>query len=117
MRLKPTASVPISSFDPTLLAMLAVAAPRVPRAWLTHQGQERWSRGWSPLALRAPIMAVHVERTQATPRLVESFHRAGKAVGVWTVNDAAEARDLAAIGVDWIITDAPGAVLVATRRS
>jgi glycerophosphoryl diester phosphodiesterase len=29
-------------------------------------------------------------------------------VNVWTVNDVREAKDLAALGVDGIITDVPG---------
>jgi glycerophosphoryl diester phosphodiesterase len=111
----PDVEVLLSSFDPTLLAMLAALAPRTPRAWLTHQEQQRWSPAWSPLAAHAPIAAIHVERTQATRALVESFHCAGKAVGVWTVNDVSEARDLAALGVDWLITDAPGAARAAIR--
>jgi glycerophosphoryl diester phosphodiesterase len=32
------------------------------------------------------------------------------------VNDAAEAKHMVRLGVDWIITDAPGAILEATRR-
>jgi glycerophosphoryl diester phosphodiesterase len=109
----PGVEVLLSSFDPTLLGVLAALAPRVPRAWLTHAGQDRWSRAWMPVAERAPIAAVHVERTQASWRLVEAFHRAGKAVGVWTVNDPTEARALMRMGVDWLITDAPGAMLEA----
>jgi glycerophosphoryl diester phosphodiesterase len=112
----PGVEVLLSSFDPALLGMLATLAPRVQRAWLTHEGQDRWARAWTPLAERAPIAAVHVERTQASWRLVEAFHRAGKAVGVWTVNDPVEAKHLVRLGVDWIITDAPGAMLEATRQ-
>jgi glycerophosphoryl diester phosphodiesterase len=100
----------LSSFDPVLLAMLAAAAPRTPRAWLTHEGQQR---AWAPLAARAPVHAVHVERTMTTPALIARLRARGTHVGAWTVNDAREARDLAALGVDWIITDAPGAIRAA----
>jgi glycerophosphoryl diester phosphodiesterase len=37
-------------------------------------------------------------------------------VNVWTVNDPAEAKDLAAAGVDGIITDVPAIVLGAIRE-
>jgi glycerophosphoryl diester phosphodiesterase len=47
---------------------------------------------------------------------VAALHRANRLVGVWTVNDAAEARDLAALGVDWLITDSPEAIRTAIRR-
>jgi glycerophosphoryl diester phosphodiesterase len=32
-------------------------------------------------------------------------------VGVWTVNDQNRARDLAKLGVDYLISDRPGAIL------
>jgi glycerophosphoryl diester phosphodiesterase len=100
----------VSSFDPPLLAMLAALAPHVPRAWLTHEGQRRWEPLWSRAVIRAPITAVHLQRTLADPETVETLRSAGKRVGVWTVNDPREARDLAALGVDWLITDAPAAL-------
>ena len=106
----PRVEVLLSSFDPTLLTMLAALAPRVPRAWLTNETQRRWEPAWAPLAMRAPIDAIHLERTQASPEAVAAYHRAGKRVGVWTVNDPSEARDLAALGVDWLITDSPAAL-------
>jgi glycerophosphoryl diester phosphodiesterase len=34
-------------------------------------------------------------------------------VNVWTVNDAIEARDLAALGVDGLITDDPAGIALA----
>jgi glycerophosphoryl diester phosphodiesterase len=111
----PGVEVLLSSFDPTLLAMLFAVAPRAPRAWLTYEAQRGWEVAWVPLAGRAPIHAVHFERTQANPRTIARVKQAGKKVGVWTVNDAREARDLADLGVDWIITDDPGG-LVASRR-
>ncbi len=109
----PRVEVLLSSFDPVLLSMLAAALPRVPRAWLSEESQLRWQRFWMPAALRAPLHAVHLARTEASPEAIVAFHRAGKRVGVWTVNDAGEARDLLALGVDWIITDAPGALAAA----
>jgi glycerophosphoryl diester phosphodiesterase len=113
----PDVDVLVSSFDPMLLAAIATRVPRVPRAWLTHAGQERWTAAWAPVAARAPIHAVHLEWTQATPALVARLRAAGKCVGVWTVNDPREAQDLAARGVDWIVTDAPGAVRAAINRT
>jgi glycerophosphoryl diester phosphodiesterase len=107
----------VSSFDPALLAMIAALVPGAPRAWLTHHGQRPWEPIWRRLATRGPIHAVHLERTMASPALVAHLRAAGKRVGVWTVNDAREARDLVAIGVDWIITDAPGAVRAALTRT
>jgi len=112
----PRVRVLVSSFDPALLAMLAMLAPHIGRAWLTYEAQQPWEPVWSRLAARAPIAAVHLERTQAAPRLVTALKNAGRRVGVWTVNDPREARDLVALGVDWLITDAPGAIGEAIRR-
>ena len=44
-----------------------------------------------------------------TPRIVAKAHRAGRLVVAWTVNDAAEAEGLGAMGVDGLITDVPDA--------
>ena len=51
---------------------------------------------------------------RATPRLVRNAHRAGKRVHVWTVNTRDGMLELAARGVDNIITDDPA--LFATIR-
>ncbi len=109
------ASVPgdvlFSSFDPLLLAMAAALAPRVPRALLTHAGQARWADVLQETA-RPPITAaLHVERAQVDAAAVRRYARRGLRVGVWTVNDAADARALADMGVASIITDRPGAIL------
>ncbi len=100
------ASVVLSSFDPWLLAC-AGASSRAPRAILTYA--EEGVRGELLLAAaRRPVVdAVHVERTQASPTVIRRLTDRGLAVGVWTVNDATEARDLLALGASYIITDRP----------
>ncbi len=104
------ADVLLSSFDPRLLTMAAALAPRIPRALLVHSGQGRWA-GAVQAAARPPLVeALHLERTQTHPRAIARYLARGLRVGVWTVNDASEARDLVALGVATIITDAPGRV-------
>jgi glycerophosphoryl diester phosphodiesterase len=49
--------------------------------------------------------------------LVDAVHAAGGRVVVWTVNDVDAARDLAALGVDGICTDVPGALRPAFARA
>jgi glycerophosphoryl diester phosphodiesterase len=103
----------LSSFDPLLLAAAAVALPSRPRALLTSRGQ----RPAVPTAVATLpfVRALHVERTQTSPAAIARHRRRGLRIGVWTVNDPREAVDLAALGVQTLITDAPGAVLGALR--
>jgi glycerophosphoryl diester phosphodiesterase len=109
------ADVLFSSFDPRLLAWVAVLAPRVPRAYLTHAGQRRWADAAREV-LRPPVVrALHLEEREASPEALERYRRRGFRVGVWTVNDPVAARRLAAGGVGSIITDSPGTILQALR--
>ncbi len=110
------ADVLFSSFDPSLLAMVAVLSPRVPRALLVHSAQARWADALQEVARPPLVQAIHLERTQTSPRDVARYLARGLRVGVWTVNNPSEARDLVGIGVASIITDAAGEVLQALGR-
>jgi glycerophosphoryl diester phosphodiesterase len=101
----------VSSFDPAMLAGFAALAPRVPRAVLVHR--TRWHALHAAASLPIGAAAVHLERTLTRPELVRALKSRGLAVNVWTTNDPREARDLAALGVDGIITDAPGEIRAA----
>jgi glycerophosphoryl diester phosphodiesterase len=46
---------------------------------------------------------------------VTRWKKRGLAVGTYTVNDPDEGARLATLGVDWIFTDAPGAMLARIR--
>jgi glycerophosphoryl diester phosphodiesterase len=105
------ADVLLSSFDPLLIGLAAALAPSLPRALLTHKSQARWADALQE-AVRPPLLrALHVERTQVHAGTVARFRRRGLRVGVWTVNDPEEARELVRLGVGSIITDRPGDVL------
>jgi glycerophosphoryl diester phosphodiesterase len=105
----------LSSFDPVLLAMVSALAPSAPRALLTHTGQARWADALREAARPRVVGGLHLERTQTGPEAIARYLRRGLRVGVWTVNDPAEARDLARLGAATIITDAPGAILAALK--
>ncbi len=108
------ADVLLSSFDPRLLGLAAALAPSVPRALLTHTGQPAIA-GAIQRAARAPfVRALHLERTQGDG--ISGALSRGLRVGVWTVNDPDEARELVRLGVASIITDAPGLVRAALSR-
>lgn len=104
------AEVLLSSFDPVLVALMAALAPRVPRAILTHGKQGLPGAAIHRLARRGLVDAIHVERTEADPRAISEWKRRGLHVGVWTVNDPREARELLDLGVDYLITDDPAAL-------
>ncbi len=55
----------------------------------------------------AQVPAVHRKITVVTPRFVETAHRYGIAVHVWTIDEATEMRRLLEMGVDGIMTDRP----------
>ncbi len=107
-----------SSFQPELLARVAVLLPRVPRALLVHEGQRLAKTPIAPLVARATgAIALNPERTLCSPARVRAWRSQGWLLNAWTVNDGAEASDLAALGIDGIITDDPARVLDAVRSS
>jgi glycerophosphoryl diester phosphodiesterase len=101
----------ISSFDPAMLAAIALLLPDVPRAVLVHR--TRWHLLHAAMAAPVGASAVNLVRTLTRPELVRAIKARGLAVNVWTVNDGGEARDLAALGVDGLISDVPGEVRAA----
>jgi glycerophosphoryl diester phosphodiesterase len=98
-----------SSFDPLTVVALAAAAPRVPRAMLVGMNTPRAATAL-PLALRYAIVAAHLDEALVTKARVERLARSRLRVAAWTVNDPDRARELVALGVQWLITDAPGRV-------
>lgn len=110
--------VVLSSFDPRFVWRLARAVPRVPSAFLFHTK--------SPIARVASLVgaatfsrmgarAVHPEHVLVTQQRMQAWRSRAALVGVWTVNDEARARQLSALGVDYIVSDRPGAIVAALR--
>lgn len=96
----------VSSFDPILLGRFRRRAPRVATG-LLFQHEMAWPlrEGWSASWLRSE--AVHPESVLVDARRVASWHDAGRAVNVWTVDEPREIAWLAALGVDGVITNTP----------
>jgi len=107
--------VVISSFDPLVLAATAALLRAIPRALLTDRAQSS-ARALQAIARPPLIYALHVERTRARAESIRRWKARGLRVGVWTVNDAAEARSLAGGGADLLITDAPAVILAAVSQ-
>ena len=56
---------------------------------------------------------LHPWHPQTTPAMVDAAHAVGLGVNVWTANEPELVQQLAAMGVDGIITDCPAAVRAA----
>jgi glycerophosphoryl diester phosphodiesterase len=108
--------VVLSSFDPRFVWRLARALPALPSAFLFHTN--------SPIARAASLVgaatftrmgarAVHPEHALVTAQRMQAWRSRSALVGVWTVNDEGRARELSALGVDYIVSDRPGAILAA----
>jgi glycerophosphoryl diester phosphodiesterase len=107
------ADVLLSSFDPSLLSLAAALVPSIPRAFLTEARSPAWARALQETARPPLVQGLHLERTAVTADAVARYRRRGLRVGIWTVNDPAEARELHRFGVASIITDQPGDILAA----
>jgi glycerophosphoryl diester phosphodiesterase len=59
--------------------------------------------------------AVHPHFTLVTEQSIAPWRKDGLLVNVWTVNDTDEARRLAKLGVDALISDEPGTILGGLR--
>ena len=103
-RLWAGAAVPplLSSFRPDALAAAAGAAPALPRALLLDT---LWS-GWQRVAASLGCAAIVTNHTLMDARLLALARQAGWRAMVYTVNEAADAQRLLALGIDGLITDA-----------
>lgn len=99
----------VSSFNPLALVRLAQAFPALRRGFLIDP-----DKAWAPQAwFWAPVTAstsVHPSAEACTAERVNRWHARGWEVAAWTVDDQLEARRLKALGVDWLITNRPGAL-------
>jgi glycerophosphoryl diester phosphodiesterase len=101
----PLPPIIVSSFDPWMLGYLSWRSPTVLLGYLFASDHRLTRSGWAAKMLH--VSAVHPERTEIDAARCRAWQKRGRLVNVWTVNEAAEARALLAIGVDGIITDVP----------
>ncbi len=94
----------ISSFNPLAVLGHRALAPHVASAWLLA----------SPSAAELPWLAyaggtaLHPHHALITASRLQRWKACVARVHTWTVNDPSRARELAALGVDCLITDNPG---------
>lgn len=106
----------VSSFSAASLVRLATSAPRVRRGLLIDPERPWIPQAWLGLVLTAPA-SVHPSWRQVTPARVARWHSAHLELAVWTVDDVDEARRLRAMGVEWLITNRPGALQAELRSA
>jgi glycerophosphoryl diester phosphodiesterase len=94
----------VSSFDWAQLKIVAAEEPGLRLALLGEKAPAALLE--AAVAMHAFAIAPRFDITEAA--LCAEAHRRGLAVYVWTVDDAAEMRRLAAAGVDAIMTNNPG---------
>jgi glycerophosphoryl diester phosphodiesterase len=72
--------------------------------------------GWTTPAVALQVPPTYGEIDIVTAESVAAAHSLGLEVHVWTINDAAVAESLLALGVDAIMTDVPAVVMDVLRR-
>jgi glycerophosphoryl diester phosphodiesterase len=96
------APVLLSSFKPQALLGAHETAPELPRALLLDE----LSPGCMETAASLDCVAIITKHTLMDATLLAQIHAAGRRALVYTVNEAARARELIDIGIDGIVTDA-----------
>jgi glycerophosphoryl diester phosphodiesterase len=100
----------VSSFDPFALIQFHRHLPEVALAYLFHDEQPLPIRkGWVGNWMGASVL--HPQHTLVTEATVKAWHTAGLPINVWTVDDPAELKRLALLGVDGVFCNDPAHAL------
>jgi glycerophosphoryl diester phosphodiesterase len=102
-------SVQIMSFAPSGLRRIRQLAPRIPTVHLMKRVPLRLRDG--TVSPNATIAGPSLEGVKAFPSYVDRCHANGHQVHVWTVDKPEDVDLMLRLGVDVIITNAPGVVL------
>jgi glycerophosphoryl diester phosphodiesterase len=94
----------ISSFNPLAVLGHRALAPQIASAWLLDSR----SASELPWLAHAGSTALHPNHSLITASRIQRWKACVARVHTWTVNDPTRARELAALGVDCLITDNPG---------
>jgi glycerophosphoryl diester phosphodiesterase len=103
----------VSCFNIRTIAAVKIADPSIPTGWLTLPGLD------ADVAVETTItgghQALHPHDASVTRQLIDLAHAGGLEVNTWTVDDVDRMRELAAWGVDGIVTNVPAAAVNALR--
>jgi glycerophosphoryl diester phosphodiesterase len=103
----------VSAFTLASVDAVRAVAPDVRTGWLTLPSFDQAAA--VDTAVERGHRAIHPHHSAVTAELVQRAHAAGLTVAAWTVDDPARMTELAAMGVDTIITNRPD-LAVATLR-
>jgi len=103
----------ISSFNPPSLKRFKALCPQIPIGFLV---EENVPVDTTRLMSGTAYEAWHPRFSMVTPDNTERERRTGRVINVWTVNDEAETRRLASLGVAGIITDRPDLIRSCLNR-
>ena len=104
----------VSSFNPITLIKMRHLDSRIALGMLYDAEMPAFFRAiWAGPPIRPE--AQHPEHVLIDGDFMAWAHGLGCKVNTWTVNDVAEARRLAALGVDTIMTDVPDLLLAGLR--
>lgn len=109
----------VQSFSPIVCAIMLAEAPEFRTEFLGADDKkkpEMWGTylRWGHLL---DVAGFNVHYQSLTPERLSEFHRAGKTVSVWTVNEEEDMRRMAEWRVDGIITDKPDVCLRVLGRT
>jgi glycerophosphoryl diester phosphodiesterase len=107
--LGPAQGAVVSSFLPEVLQTMHALNARIPLGLIceTREELERWPQ--------LPVEYVIPNHKLLRKNVLGQLKAAGKKILVWTVNLPADMRGLAKAGVDGIISDSPGLLVVTLR--
>jgi glycerophosphoryl diester phosphodiesterase len=95
-----------SSFNHPLVRKLAGLLPEVPRGLLYDKSMALYSRNvWLSPLIKHEFR--HPHHSMVTLDFVRKMRAAGRGVNTWTVNEPADIRRMAAMGVSGLIGDSP----------
>ena len=100
----------VSSFSMSTIDTVRAIDTSIPTAYLSRIGQESIER-----AVAHGHSIVHPGRRTVDETYVQMAHERGLEINVWTVDEPAQMRELAAMGVDGIVTNVPDIALEVLR--
>lgn len=113
--LRPQPTVTVMSFATSALRRIRLLAPELPRVQLMRKVPLLYRDGSLPSGADVAGPSLHILR--AHPRYVQRVHAKGGRVYAWTVDDTVDMDLVIRLGVDAVITNRPGDLVVRLGRT